>query len=261
MPPLLPPTLVDGFHREDYRPDDPQWLSAARAPAVGQHVKLQLGFAHALPTRSAGEPSTWCLMRGVIEEVLPDDRVRVRMSATSDLTPIGFDRGEFEATLVRDDRYGHPWQLERIFRVEPPTDPTSLPPLDFAQRIAAIRVLVTGPRADGFLAAVAAGLDTLASAGLPDVPSPPRGVVLAHAVALVLGEIRGWRTRLLLFTPTPTLWSTWSAAADAVIEVDGGAYGSVPEVPTERVALEACAPIERLRTIVTQVLVARRGAG
>ncbi|MBX7079804.1 MAG: hypothetical protein K1X88_11490 [Nannocystaceae bacterium] len=260
MPSLLPPTVIEGFHREDYRADDPQWLSAARTAAVGQHVKLQLRFARPLPTRSEAEPSSWCVLRGVVEARLGDERLRVRMSATSDGTPLAFDGVELEAVLIRDDRFDNPWQLAQLFRVEALADPTAHGPIDFAAHTQWIRVHVTGASADAYLAGVAAGLDTLASAGLPGLDAPPRGVALAHTLLVRLGDIRGWRTQLLLFAVPPAVGVTWTAAADGVLEVDGGLGDATPTVPRVAVGLEDCGPMVGLRGLVKAVL-SPRAAG
>src|SRR5687767_13540233 len=118
----LPPLIADGFHREDYAAreaarNEVAWLRATKPPAVGQHVKIQITFSDALPTRIEGESSTWSLMGGEVVEVRPDGRLRALISATSDLTPAKFDDGEWEALLFHDPQWENPWQLQALAQV------------------------------------------------------------------------------------------------------------------------------------------------
>lgn len=260
MPPLLPSIIKNGFHRESYRPGDPEWLSSERAPEVGQNVKLQLAFSAELETRYANESTTWCLMGGSVDEVIAADRVRVRMTATSDHTPLGFDRDEFEAELVRDVAFENPWQLDRMFRVGAVPSPPSIAAVDFAARRQTLRIHVRGDQAVASIAALAARLGNFAVAGLPGVATPPRRRRLAHAFELAMGDLRGFETRLLAYVTTDELDAAWAAAADGVLATDVRVPAPADPTPIVRFDPAAEAPLSALAALAKLVLVGRRAA-
>lgn len=217
---MLPEIISAGFHREDYAPSDPHSLAAGRPPEVGQRVKVQISFSEPLQTRYEGEPSTWCAMGGEVDEIVAADRIRVRMSATSDHTPIGFDEEEFEAVLVRDEDHEHPWLLHSLFQVTRacPLPPTPAP-LDGENEARLIRVCTVGSDAADYLAALTARLDRLAYAMLPGDAEIPRRQRLAHGIELALRTTRGLPTSALFYEPTAELFDAWLRLADAVLVV------------------------------------------
>src|SRR2546423_263384 len=108
--------VIGGFAKEPYgnEPEPERWLRGDRPSAVGQRLKIQLSWDEPLPVRD-GESSTWCIFTGEVVALEAGDRIRARVTGTSDNVPSALDV-EWEAVLVRDAARENPWQLDALAR-------------------------------------------------------------------------------------------------------------------------------------------------
>jgi hypothetical protein len=66
-----------------------------------------------MPTAFEGEPSSWCLLGGTVDQVVDDDEVRVAVQPSSDNAPKEMT-GTWLGTLVYDAQRDLPWVLTRL---------------------------------------------------------------------------------------------------------------------------------------------------
>jgi hypothetical protein len=119
-PTKLPPFVREGYNRDDACRENEASSGGTRSgfhegqqPQVGQRVKVQLQFNRELPSAAGGEPSTWCLLGGTVEQVVDEEEVRISVEPTSDNAPRELE-GRWKGTLVYDPRRDLPWVLTRL---------------------------------------------------------------------------------------------------------------------------------------------------